>query len=74
MFIILSHQGNASQNYFGVSSSTYQKWLRSIIQVTANAGNYMEQGEHFPTADGSANLHSHYGNQYGGYSEKWKLI
>ena len=32
-----------------------------------------ETGENAPIAGGSANLYSHYGNQYGNSSENWEL-
>ena len=38
------------------------------MQVTAHAGKDVEQGEHSSVANGSANLHSHFGNQYSGFS------
>ena len=47
----------------------FSEWLRSITQVTAHAGEDVEQGEHSSIADGSANLYSHYRNQYGNFSE-----
>jgi hypothetical protein len=45
------------------------EWLKSITQVTAHAGEDMEQGEHPSIAVGSANLYRHYGNQYEGFLE-----
>ncbi|KAL6041517.1 hypothetical protein STEG23_029405, partial [Scotinomys teguina] len=45
------------------------KWLRSRTLITACVGVDVEQGEHFSTADGIANLYSHFGNQYGSFSE-----
>ena len=50
------------------------EWLRSITQVTAHASKDMEQGELSFIAGGSANLHSHYGNQYSSSSENWESI
>jgi hypothetical protein len=32
----------------------------------------VKQGEHSSIAGGSANLHTHFGNQLGGFSEKWE--
>jgi hypothetical protein len=42
--------------------------------VIAHAGENVEQGDHFSMAGGSANLYSHYGNQYDVSSESWELI
>lgn len=50
------------------------EWLRLIAQVTAHAGEHVEQGEHLCTAGESANLYSHHGNQRGISSEGWELI
>ena len=46
------------------------EWLRSKTQMTAYAGEDEEQEKHAYSAD----LYKHYGNQYGGFSENWKLI
>ena len=46
--------------------------LGSKTQVTAYTGKAIEQGEHF-FADGSANLYSHFYNQYDSFSENWEL-
>ena len=40
-------------------------------QEIAHAGEDVEQGEHFFIAAVSSNLESHFGNQYGGFSENW---
>jgi len=48
--------------------------LRSNTQVTAHAGKHVEEGEHSSIAGMNVNLHSHFGNQYGGFSENWKLF
>ena len=37
--------------------------------MTTYAGEHIEQEEHSPTACGSTNLYSRFGNQYGGFSE-----
>ena len=63
MFSILSHMENANQNYFRYFTLQQSEWLRSINQLTAHAGEDVEQGEHSSIADGSANLYSHYRNQ-----------
>jgi hypothetical protein len=35
---------------------------------------YAAEGEHFSIAERMANVYSHFGNQYGGFSEKKELI
>ena len=68
MFNILIHQNNSE-----ISPYTCQNGLRLKIQVIANAGKDVEQGEHsFIIAGGNANLHSHFGTKYGGISENWE--
>ena len=57
--VILSHQGNANQNYLNQS-----EWPKSIKQMIAHAGEDVEQGEHSFIAGGSTNLYSHYGNHW----------
>jgi hypothetical protein len=47
------------------------EWLRSKIQVTADAGEDMEKEEHSSIAGGIASLYNHSGNQCGGSSEDW---
>ncbi|EGW08660.1 hypothetical protein I79_010246 [Cricetulus griseus] len=42
--------------------------------MTVYAGEDVEKGEHFSTAGGSANLYSHFGNQYGDSSRKWESV
>ena len=42
--------------------------------MTAYTDKNVEQGEHSSIAGESANLYSHYGNQYGSSSENWELI
>jgi hypothetical protein len=44
MFNILSHQGNKNQNYFEILSQHLTKWLISTTQMTAHAGEDVEQG------------------------------
>ena len=41
------------------------EWMRSKTPMIVYAGEDVEQGEHSSTADGSSNLHSHFGNKYG---------
>ena len=43
--------------------------LRSKTQVTAHAGEDVEQGEHSSIAGGSANLYNHFGNEFCIFSE-----
>ena len=49
-------------------------WLRPNILRIAYAGEDVASREHSSTAGGSANLYSHFGNQYGGFSENWESI
>jgi hypothetical protein len=51
--------------------SHQSEWLRSKIQVTADAGVDVEKEEHSSTAGGIASLYNHSGNQSGGSSENW---
>jgi hypothetical protein len=41
--------------------------------MTAHAGEDVESGKHSSIVGGSANLYSHYGNQYGGSSNKLRI-
>jgi hypothetical protein len=50
------------------------RMLRATTQVTAHDNKEVVQGEHSSIAGGNANLYNHYGNQYGGFSERWKYI
>jgi hypothetical protein len=47
------------------------RWLRSKIQVTADAGEDVEKEEHSSTAGGIASLYNHFGSQSGGSLENW---
>jgi hypothetical protein len=47
------------------------EWLRSKIQVTADAAEDVEKEEHSFIVGGIASLYNHSGNQFGGYSENW---
>jgi hypothetical protein len=71
MFSILNHQGNANQNNPEIPSHTQSEWLRSKIQVTANAGKNVEKEEHSSTVGGIASLYNHSGNQSDDSSENW---
>ena len=42
--------------------------------MIAHAGKDVKQGKHSSTDGGSANLCSHFGNQYGGFTEIWESI
>ena len=47
------------------------EWLRSKIQVTADAGVDVEKKEHSSIVGEIAGLYNHSGNQFGGSSEIW---
>ena len=53
------------------STSHQSEWLRSKIQVTADAGKDVEKEEHSSIVGGIAGLYNHSGNQSGGSSENW---
>jgi hypothetical protein len=53
------------------STSLQSEWLRSKIQVTADAGEDVEKEEHSSIVGGIASLYNHSGNQSGGSSENW---
>jgi hypothetical protein len=60
------------------STSYLSEWLRSKIQMTADAGKDIEKEEHSSIATGTASLYNHSGNQSGGFSEYrtyyyWKI-
>ena len=65
IFFSLSLQGNANQNYFEIPVLHLPEFLKSIKQVTAHGGEDVEQYKHPSIARGSANMHSHQGNQCG---------
>jgi hypothetical protein len=54
------------------STSHQSEWLKSKIQVTADAGEDVEKEEHFSTAGGITSWYNHSGNQFGSSSENWK--
>ena len=56
------------------SHLTPVRMSKIITQVTDHAGEDVEQVEHSSIADGSTNLYSHCGNQYGGSSENGESI
>ena len=47
------------------------EWLRSKIQVTADAGEDVEKEKHSSIAGGIASWYNHSGNQSGSFSENW---
>ena len=53
------------------STSHQSEWLRSKIQVAADAGEDVEKEEHSSIVGGIASLYNHSGNQSGGSSENW---
>jgi hypothetical protein len=65
---ILNHQGNANKTTLRFHL-TPVKWLRSKIQVTADAGEDVEKDEHSSIVGGITSLYNHSGNQSGGSSE-----
>jgi hypothetical protein len=52
-------------------TSHQSDWLRSKVQVTADAGEDVEKEEHSSIVGGIASLYNHSGNQSGGSSENW---
>ncbi|KAL6094014.1 hypothetical protein STEG23_029384 [Scotinomys teguina] len=55
-------------------SYTCQKGYDQKTLKTAYVGEDAEQGVHSSTISGSANWYSHFGNQYGGFSENWESV
>jgi hypothetical protein len=53
------------------SISHQSEWLRSKIQVTADAGEDVEKEEHSSIVGEIASLYNHSGNQSGSSSENW---
>jgi hypothetical protein len=51
--------------------SHQSEWLRLKTQVTADAGEDVEEKEYFSIAGGIASWYNHSGNQFGGSSENW---
>jgi hypothetical protein len=51
--------------------SHQSEWLRSKIQVTADAGKDVEKEENSSIAGGIANLYNHSGSQSDSSSENW---
>ena len=70
MFNSLNHQGDTNQNTLEIPSTSHQsEWLRSKIQVTADAGEDVEKEEHSSIAGEIASWYNHSGNQSGGSTE-----
>ena len=63
--------GNANQKNPWDSTLHQSEWLRSKIQLTADAGEDVEKEEHSSIVGGIASLYNHSGNQSGGSSENW---
>jgi hypothetical protein len=57
------------ENFFSDSTSHQSEWLRSKIQVTADAGENVEKEEHSSIAGGIASWYNRSGNQSGGSLE-----
>ena len=71
MFSILNYLGIANQIPWD-STSHQSEWLRSKTQVTADAGEDVEEEDHSSIASGiAASWYNHFGNQFGGSSENW---
>ena len=70
MFNVLNHQGNANQNNPEIPSHQ-SEWLRSKIQVTADAGEDMEKAVYSPIVSGIASWYNCSGNRCVGSSENW---
>jgi hypothetical protein len=47
------------------------EWLRSKTQVTAGAGEDVEEEEYSSIAGGITSWYNHSGNQFGGSLENW---
>jgi hypothetical protein len=56
----------------GYSPTSHQsEWLKSKIEVIADAGEYVKKEEHSSTAGGIASLYNHSGSQSACSSENW---
>jgi hypothetical protein len=69
MYMKSSEKCKSKQPWDSISHES--KWLRSKIQVTADAGEDVEKEEHSSIVGGIASLYNHSGNQSGGSSENW---
>jgi hypothetical protein len=54
-----------------INNSHQSEWLRSKIQVTADAGKDVKKEEHSSIVGGIASWYNHSGNQSGSSSENW---
>jgi hypothetical protein len=70
MFYTLHHQGIQIKQP-GDSTSHQSEWLRSKIQVTADASKDVEKEEHSSIVGGIARLYNYSGNQSHSSSENW---
>jgi hypothetical protein len=52
-------------------TSHQSEWLRSKLQVTADAGEDVEKEKHSSIVGRTASLYNHSGSQSGGSSENW---
>ena len=68
---ISSHHENANANQPWDSTLHQSEWLRSKIQMTADAGKDAEKEECFSSVGGVVNWYNHSGNQSGNSSENW---
>ena len=55
-------------------TSHQSEWLRSKIQVTADAGKAVKKEEHSSIADGNASWYNHSTNQFGGFLKKLYIV
>jgi hypothetical protein len=69
MFNMLSYQGSANQNNPDIPYQS--EWLRSKIQMAADAGEDVEKEDHFSIVGGIASWYNHSGNQSGGSIDNW---
>lgn len=71
---ILSHHSNSNTKKMWDSILYISEWLRSNPQMTVHAAEDAEQGEDSSFTDGSTNLHNHFGDKYGSFSEYLESI
>ena len=72
MFKVLSDQRNANQNDPEIPL-TPVRMAKTKPQVITHVGEDVEKEEHSSIAGGIASWYNHYGNQFGGSSEKSTL-
>jgi hypothetical protein len=73
MFSILIHQGNANQNNPEIPPPT-SEWLRSKIQVTADAGEDVEKEKHSSIAGGIASWNKPLWKSVWGFLRKLDIV